>query len=417
MENRAAFEKYDSDYYIQKDWVFPYYQVPKGANVVLYGAGDVGQAYYAQILATGYCNILAWVDKAFMTYSEYGFNVTNPQDADYSECDNVVIAVYDMQKARQINEYLLELGCAQEKIIWNYDERFTFRNSVYENRIERAAGETYKRYLNRIGVKEESTEYSAYIEEFEKELKEKDKFIIPRVVLELTTACTLNCKYCNNLMNFYTHPRHIELKTLKDAVDALSAAVDEVIILEMIGGEPFLYPELEEILQYVINKEKILSVEITTNGTIVPKSNVLNLLSNDKVTVRVSVYPNSSKIEELKNTFDYNKVRFETLDELIWSDSGDTEKRNRTEHELRNRYWKCLSGYECKTVLDGKLFSCARAASLYDLGIGQDEIGFVDLYDLSELRQRIRDFMLKTYDGACDYCDHTDFWRKVNAGE
>ena len=417
MKKRTAFEKYDSEYCLQKDWVFPYSQVPKGANIVLYGAGDVGQAYYAQNLSTGYCNILAWVDKAFMSYSDYGFEVTDPQSIDYSRCDNVVIAVFDMQKARQINGYLLELGCSQEKIVWNYDERYTFRNSVYENRIAKAAGYTYRRYLERIGIKEDSAEYRSCFEKFESELETEDKLIIPRVVLELTTACTLKCKYCNNLMNLYAHPRHIELSALKNSVDAITEAADKVIILEMIGGEPFLYPELEEILQYVINKEKILSVEVTTNGTIVPKENVLRILRNEKVTVRVSIYPNSGRIVELKSAFDNSKVRYEALDELVWTDSGNAEKRNRSEHELRNRYWKCGPAYECKTILDGKLFSCARAASLYDLGIGRGEIGFVDLSDSTDLKKKIRDFMLRPYDMACDYCDLTDYWRKVDAGE
>lgn len=411
------FYRYKSDYQLQKDWVFPYPQVPKGANIILYGAGDVGQAYYAQILDNGYCNLLAWVDKSFMTYSEYGLEVTAPQNADYVRCDNVVIAVFDMQSAVQINDYLLTLGCPQEKIVWNYDERFTFRDSIYESRIARIAGDTFKRYLNRIGIKEDSAEYSSYINKFETELRGQDKLIIPRVVLELTTACTLKCKYCNNLMNLYAHPRHIGLNALKDAVDALTEAVDKVVILEMIGGEPFLYPDFAEILKYVITKEKILSVEITTNGTIVPKDNVLKLLSNDRVTVRISVYPNSGKVEELKEALDSSRVSYEALDELYWMDSGNTEKRNRTEYELRNRYWKCGPSFECKTILDGKLFSCARAASLFDLGIGRDEIGFVDLSDSTDLKRKIRDFMLRPYDIACDYCDVTDHWRKVDAGE
>ncbi len=410
------FYRYNSDYKLPKDWVFPYSQVPKGANVILYGAGDVGQAYYAQNTVTEYCNILAWVDKAYMTYAEYGFKVTDPKKINYSVCDKVIIAVCDMKIAVMINEYLHELGCTQEKIVWNYDERYTYRNSVYENRIVRAAYYTYKRYLDRIGIKENSIEYSSCIERLENELKKKDKLVIPRVVLELTTACTLKCKYCNNLMNLYGRPRHIELNTLKNAVDALTEAVDKVIILEMIGGEPFLYPELKEILQYVINKEKILSVEVTTNGTMIPKEEVLKILSNEKVTLRISVYPNSDKAEELKKVLENNKVRYEALDELVWTDSGNTEKRNRTENELRNRYWNCGPSYECKTILDEKLFSCARAASLYDLGIGRDEIGFVDLSDQTDLKQKIRDFMLRSFDYACDYCNLTDRWRRVDAG-
>jgi hypothetical protein len=36
--------------------------VPKGAKIILHGAGKVGQAFYRQINYTNWCQIIQWVD-------------------------------------------------------------------------------------------------------------------------------------------------------------------------------------------------------------------------------------------------------------------------------------------------------------------------------------------------------------------
>ena len=41
---RKNFENYQYEYNLSKDWVFPFSEINKGSNIILYGAGDVGQA-------------------------------------------------------------------------------------------------------------------------------------------------------------------------------------------------------------------------------------------------------------------------------------------------------------------------------------------------------------------------------------
>ena len=50
---------------MDKSWVFPYSKIKKGAKVVLYGAGKIGDAFASQNEATGYCNIVAHVDSNY----------------------------------------------------------------------------------------------------------------------------------------------------------------------------------------------------------------------------------------------------------------------------------------------------------------------------------------------------------------
>lgn len=47
----------------KKVYIFPYAMVEQGSNIILYGAGAVGQSYYDQITDNHYCNIVIWADK------------------------------------------------------------------------------------------------------------------------------------------------------------------------------------------------------------------------------------------------------------------------------------------------------------------------------------------------------------------
>ena len=43
--------------------IFPFKKIKENSKIVLYGAGHIGQYYYKLIRESGYCHIVAWVDK------------------------------------------------------------------------------------------------------------------------------------------------------------------------------------------------------------------------------------------------------------------------------------------------------------------------------------------------------------------
>ena len=46
-------------------YLFPYEKIPQGSRIIIYGAGDVGQEYLQQMQITGYCSVIAFIDKAY----------------------------------------------------------------------------------------------------------------------------------------------------------------------------------------------------------------------------------------------------------------------------------------------------------------------------------------------------------------
>ena len=87
-------------------YIFPFSEIKKGSRVVLYGAGLVGQEFYAQICATDYCEIVAWVDKDFTFYQSKGMDVVSPEKIENARFEVFIIAIADEDVADSvIGEY------------------------------------------------------------------------------------------------------------------------------------------------------------------------------------------------------------------------------------------------------------------------------------------------------------------------
>lgn len=99
-------------------FIFPFKEIFKGASIILYGAGYVGQMFHHQIVLSEYCNIAAWVDKAYQR-EELGRMGVVGIEALYTEVyDYVVLAVQDRGMAEEIAEQLVSYGVCRDKIIF-----------------------------------------------------------------------------------------------------------------------------------------------------------------------------------------------------------------------------------------------------------------------------------------------------------
>lgn len=102
----------------QKIWPFPYAEVDKNSSILLYGAGKIGQDYYKQILASGYCRIAKWIDRRFQTgKKEYAFQGWL-DDLSRQKFDVVVVALFREEDAVEAMALLREAGIAENKMIW-----------------------------------------------------------------------------------------------------------------------------------------------------------------------------------------------------------------------------------------------------------------------------------------------------------
>lgn len=100
-------------------YLFPFEAVPKGSKIVLYGAGAVGQTYYRQIVFSGFCQIVEWVDAG---YKSKGMDIKSPDEIGKKEFDYIVVAINDPYVADKIMGILIEKNIERERIIWREPE-------------------------------------------------------------------------------------------------------------------------------------------------------------------------------------------------------------------------------------------------------------------------------------------------------
>lgn len=248
-------------------------------------------------------------------------------------------------------------------------------------------------------------------DELIKGLERKEIYTIPRLTVVLTPKCSMRCRDCNNLMWAFSgidaRGGYDGLATEKIIASLCNiiGAFDFIPCIELIGGEPFAACNLDRVLGFLLEQEKVLTVEITTNATIIPQGEILEQLKNPKVAVRVSNYGNVVDQSRFFDCMRQKEIRFEAFEQQgRWMSPGGIEGRNREAEELVRQYYRCSSGYLCKTLWEDKIYPCARAASLAELGIMQD-CPSISGMKKEGLRERLYSFYVVPSCGPCDYCD------------
>lgn len=229
------------------------------------------------------------------------------------------------------------------------------------------------------------------------------------VEMPVTLRCSLKCKKCSFMMPYFTEPVDYDIDRLLEYMDKLFNCVDAVQIFRILGGEPFLYRNLAPIIEKALACPKVRTVDIVTNGTIVPDKRLLQLMRNPKLTVQISDYGEfSRKKSEIKSLCDKEGVRcvIRGSKEKTWVDEGDLEYRGRTKKELKRQMRHC--GNICRSFHNGRLYFCPRASFGTKLGIpdvGEDYVDFTGSQDRKALRKKIFELNQKSYLAACNYCN------------
>ena len=108
--------------------------------------------------------------------------------------------------------------------------------------------------------------------------------------MPITTRCNFHCRDCSNLIPYFKNPADFDLNMLIRDIDDFLSHVDRVHRFIIMGGETFLYRDLHKLLSYMISTTKIDLIHLFTNGSIIPESDILQLLKHRKVLVTISSF-------------------------------------------------------------------------------------------------------------------------------
>lgn len=227
--------------------------------------------------------------------------------------------------------------------------------------------------------------------------------------IPITTACTLKCKNCSNLMPYYKKPCHMNMDQIEKSLNIFLTCIQNIVYIRILGGEPLLNQNIIRLINILLNSGKVQRVEIVTNGTIVPRNKeLIRLLKNPKIIVSISDYKivNNKKLQDFLKK---NNIKFEVNKIKYWMDYGNMNYRGKTIKELKKQFRKCSS--VCKSLINGQVHLCPRSSHGTDLNIIKDnQDDYVNLQDenvsIDEMKLKLRTLLKKDYIKACNFCDY-----------
>jgi len=238
--------------------------------------------------------------------------------------------------------------------------------------------------------------------------KEKRQHAIGFLDLTISARCTLNCRDCMQFIP-YQPKQDVPLESLKQELESLFYHILFVGEISVIGGEPFLYSKMAELLEYIDKnyRERIGSIVITTNGTIVPNPQTLSLCCDAGVFISISDYSNTipelaDRIEKVETAAHEADVKIERK-RWNWTDPGrfdaDTDFVGCTQTHMQ--------------IADGKLWSCTLMAAGYTAGFCTAVDGH-DYFNLLHRNQDIGAFLNKESTERTSLCRRCMFPRGVS---
>lgn len=102
--------------------IFPFGKIPQNSNVIIYGAGMVGEGFIKQIITSNYCKLIGILDRKFHKKQllEQNIEAYSPDEFEFEKIDFdfIVISVLDKKTYINIKKFLIDNNVDEKKIFW-----------------------------------------------------------------------------------------------------------------------------------------------------------------------------------------------------------------------------------------------------------------------------------------------------------
>ncbi|MBQ3513265.1 MAG: radical SAM protein [Lachnospiraceae bacterium] len=243
------------------------------------------------------------------------------------------------------------------------------------------------------------------------------KLYVKYLDVSLTQYCNLKCKECSIMSPYVKKPKHRGFESVCKDIDMFFAKVDYVQRFYLIGGEPLLYPYLEEVCDYVGSKYRnsIAHIIVYSNGLVPLKENLIQIMKKYNIEFQISDYSKylektEEKLSKFTSKLDENKIIYNRMIDLQWVDYGFRHPvtRTRTAECMESFFDNC--GIDCRGLENGKFYYCFVAKMNEKvLGYEEQEGEYFDLSeDKESTKMELLEFNLgyndKGYINICERC-------------
>jgi len=241
-------------------------------------------------------------------------------------------------------------------------------------------------------------------------VKRGKRVVLPHLTVLITSRCTLNCDKCVvHIPDLEIH-RDVPVADLLADLQTIFSGIDYVYGVSLIGGEPLLHPDLDQLVRACADSGKTGCISVVTNGTLISRdSKLLAALRDAKAIVKISKYPSvlQPRVEQLKAVLKENDIRYSDVHvrDLSWNDRGVFGQLQ--QGSAARRFSVCLEPLLCFTDWCGKLHLCGKSAILMSEGVIPDrKEDYVDLRTTAPatFRAELKRLNARNVISACSYC-------------
>jgi Radical SAM superfamily/4Fe-4S single cluster domain len=232
-------------------------------------------------------------------------------------------------------------------------------------------------------------------------------------VMSIVDHCNLRCQGCDHFAAI-ARKRFVSLDDIvRDATRMSEFFRDEVEEMRVLGGEPLLHPQLEEILVEVRKCFPQTKISLTTNGILLPRQDekFWTVCRENRITIVNTKYPINLDHAAIEESARVHEVAFEYY--------GQTGKMTKTSFKVpldlaggqdpRESFMRCYHANHAVLVMEGRIHTCTVApnAHIFSERFGADlaltERDYLDIHK-AQSKQEILEF-LATPKPFCRYCN------------
>lgn len=304
-----------------------YENLKKKKKYYLFGVGMYGKAVYQELVKLGEC-VLGFIDNSEAKQHTFweGKEIL-PLDEVKLKDDEAIVLCISAHDRRQLFQQLFSAG-------YKYNENL-FTMEIFMS----------LKYVYGL-----------------------DKMYVPAAAILPSSCCNLNCKACLNFTPYIKEHRVLNFEQVKADVDEFFSVVDYTMLFMITGGEPFIYPDLVKIIEYVGEnyRDRMHFFQTITNGTVAIPEEKMQVLAKYNVRVTLDDYrdalPETKEIYEgVVNGFKKYGIEYDENKVDYWIDLAPTttDHSDWSEERLQKYYEGCNIPWQ--DFQHGRLYACSYA--------------------------------------------------------
>tara|TARA_Y100000034_G_scaffold135774_2_gene209066 strand:- start:2882 stop:4069 length:1188 start_codon:yes stop_codon:yes gene_type:complete len=362
----------------------------KGLPVIIFGAGIVGEVLYRACHSAG-IEIEGFCDNNLNKKSLCNLEVIHTSNLKIKYGDAIfLISTADM---KDVVDQLKELGYSEwyaASLLLRDFDIYQYQFSASIDFVEYAVGTALLCQ-------------DSYIT--------PDKLFLRSLDIITTERCSLKCRDCSNLTQYYEAPKDCDVKELIKMIDRFCDIVDEFNEFRVLGGEPFMNKEAHLVIKRLIDEPKAKKVVIYTNGTMIPREDQIEYLKDDKILFIITDYGDlSRRLDDLVKILKQHKITYYVQKVGGWTDCSKIKKRDRDVEQQKEIFRNCCAKNTI-TLSKGKLYRCPFSANAAGLqAVPDSKNDYIDIFDkgidVKKMKEKIKKFLIeKNFLETCDYCN------------